>query len=667
MINYPSIYSALAASSILGYYCSSDVPVGLKRPYSNETFFDTWSYQLGEYASKVAYNWRHSALMPWGDVSSAWYPVELYRKLLSEADDHSVTIASIGFLDNLSELLSSPGDIYSPLSGHDLVKAKVEELVIMGGAYPCGYEYNFYGNNATATAHVVNTWPGPMTFSGSELGATVYSGARLTVEGPVGDPVKAAYRWYTGYNTSRSSWDPLTVLYAIEGRGKMFAYADERGHNYVYPDGRNEWLPGNPLSPQRYLKLRMSETQAGDFLDDFYLDTAKRAARRSLAKGNLGNDIKFQHQPRQGRLVDQLLQSSVLAATVGAALVAAVPVPELEARDSCTFTSAADAKSGKASCSTITLSNIEVPAGETLDLTDLNEGTTVIFSGETTFGYKEWEGPLISVSGTNIKVQQESGAKIDGDGARWWDGKGGNGGKTKPKFFSAHKLDSSSITGLKIYNTPVQGFSIQSDNLNITDVTIDNSAGTDQGHNTDAFDVGSSTYITIDGATVYNQDDCLAINSGSHITFTNGYCDGGHGLSIGSVGGRSDNTVEDVTISNSKVVNSQNGVRIKTVYDATGTVSNVKFQDITLSGITKYGLIVEQDYENGSPTGTPTNGIKVSDITFEKVTGTVESDATDIYILCGSGSCTDWTWSGVSITGGKTSSKCENVPTGASC
>ena len=152
-----------------------------------------------------------------------------------------------------------------------------------------------------------------------------------------------------------------------------------------------------------------------------------------------------------------------------------------------------------------------------------------------------------------------------------------------------------------------------------------------------------------------------------HITFTNGYCDGGHGLSIGSVGGRSDNTVEDVTISNSKVVNSQNGVRIKTVYDATGTVSNVKFQDITLSGITKYGLIVEQDYENGSPTGTPTNGIKVSDITFEKVTGTVESDATDIYILCGSGSCTDWTWSGVSITGGKTSSKCENVPTGASC
>ncbi|KAE8356362.1 putative endopolygalacturonase B [Aspergillus coremiiformis] len=360
----------------------------------------------------------------------------------------------------------------------------------------------------------------------------------------------------------------------------------------------------------------------------------------------------------------QLLQSSLMAATVGAALVAAVP---LEARDSCTFTTAAAAKAGKASCTTITLNSIAVPAGETLDLTGLKSGTTVIFQGQTTFGYKEWEGPLISASGTNVKVQQATGAKIDCGGARWWDGKGGNGGKTKPKFFYAHKLDSSSITGLHVLNTPVQGFSIQSDNLKLIDITIDNSAGTKDGHNTDAFDVGSSTYITIDGATVHNQDDCLAVNSGQHITFTNGYCDGGHGLSIGSVGGRSDNTVSDVTISNSKVVNSMNGVRIKTVYGATGSVSKVNFQDITLSGITNYGLVVQQDYKNGSPTGSPTNGVKVSDITFEKVTGTVASGATDIYILCGSGSCTNWTWSGVSITGGKASTKCQNVPTPATC
>ncbi|KAB8229650.1 glycoside hydrolase family 28 protein [Aspergillus alliaceus] len=362
-----------------------------------------------------------------------------------------------------------------------------------------------------------------------------------------------------------------------------------------------------------------------------------------------------------------LFQSSLLAATMGAALVVAAPAPDIKPGGSCTFNSAAAVESGKASCSTITLSNIAVPAGETLDLTDLKAGATVIFDGTTSFGYEEWAGPLISMSGTSITVKQNPGAKIDCGGSRWWDGKGSNGGKKKPKFFAAHELNQSNISSLKIYNTPVQAFSIQSDNLTITDVLIDNSAGTSLGHNTDAFDIGSSTYITIDGATVYNQDDCLAVNSGEHITFSNGYCNGGHGLSIGSVGGRSDNTVDDVTISNSQVINSQNGARIKTVYGATGSVTGVKFQDITLNGITEYGIVVQQDYENGSPKGTPTNGVKVSDITFNRVTGTVTSSATDVYILCGSGSCTNWTWSGNSISGGKRSTKCQNVPSGASC
>lgn len=91
------------------------------------------------------------------------------------------------------------------------------------------------------------------------------------------------------------------------------------------------------------------------------------------------------------------------------------------------------------------------------------------------------------------------------------------------------------------------------------------------------------------------------------------------------------------------------------------------YKDITLSGISSYGIVIEQDYENGSPTGTPTTGVPITDLTIDGVTGTVDSDATNIYILCGSGSCSDWTWTGVSVTGGKTSTKCENIPSGASC
>jgi polygalacturonase len=89
-----------------------------------------------------------------------------------------------------------------------------------------------------------------------------------------------------------------------------------------------------------------------------------------------------------------------------------------------------------------------------------------------------------------------------------------------------------------------------------------------------------------------NQDDCLAINSGTDITFTKGTCSGGHGLSIGSVGGRDDNTVKTVTISSSTITKSDNGVRIKTVYGATGSVSGVTYKDITLSSIAKYGIVM---------------------------------------------------------------------------
>lgn len=114
------------------------------------------------------------------------------------------------------------------------------------------------------------------------------------------------------------------------------------------------------------------------------------------------------------------------------ALVSAAP-SSLDTRASCTFSDAAAAIKGKASCTAIVIKDMTVPAGTTLDLTKLKSGTTVTFQGTTTFGYKEWEGPLISVSGTNIKVVGASGHLIDGNGAKWWDGKGTNGGKKKPK------------------------------------------------------------------------------------------------------------------------------------------------------------------------------------------------------------------------------------------
>lgn len=75
-------------------------------------------------------------------------------------------------------------------------------------------------------------------------------------------------------------------------------------------------------------------------------------------------------------------------------------------------------------------------------------------------------------------------------------------------------------------------------------------------------------------------------------------------MSIGSVGGRDDNTVSDITFSNNEVKSSVNGqygkplewktancvsgIRIKATEGDTGTISGVTYKSTTLSSISGY-------------------------------------------------------------------------------
>lgn len=138
------------------------------------------------------------------------------------------------------------------------------------------------------------------------------------------------------------------------------------------------------------------------------------------------------------------------------------------------------------------------------------------------------------------------------------------------------------ITGLNIQNWPVHCFDITgNEGVTITNIVLDNSAGDaansasdgdPAAHNSDGFDISSSDNVLLQNISVHNQDDCVAVTSGSNIVVNEIYCYGGHGLSIGSVGGKSNNTVSGVTFENSQVVNSENGARIKTNSGTTGSV-----------------------------------------------------------------------------------------------
>lgn len=361
--------------------------------------------------------------------------------------------------------------------------------------------------------------------------------------------------------------------------------------------------------------------------------------------------------------------------TTGAAPASSATAPSgvgNSTASTCTVTAAADVASAVASCTSIELSNLVMPANMTLDLTGLQNHTSVVFSGTTQFGFTPNEDfNPIEISGSFITVTGAPGSVIDGNGSAYWDGLGSNGGTVKPDhFFVVQDMYNASFSGLYIQNWPTHLFDVTgNDYLSMTNLVLNNTAGNAPNsisdglaaaHNSDGFDISSCNYVTLDNIQVYNQDDCVAVTSGTQISVSNMYCSGGHGLSIGSVGGKSNNVVDGITFSDSVVVDSQNGARIKTNSGTTGSVSNITYRNITLSGISDYGLDVQQDYLNGGPTGVPTNGVNITGLVFEDITGTVESGAYDYYILCGSGSCSDFTFTNVAITGGNSSC---NFPT----
>ncbi|OCF42469.1 hypothetical protein I317_03714 [Kwoniella heveanensis CBS 569] len=80
----------------------------------------------------------------------------------------------------------------------------------------------------------------------------------------------------------------------------------------------------------------------------------------------------------------------------------------------------------------ITINSITVPSGQALDLSGLESGVKVTVAGNVTFeGGQEWEGPMFIIDGDDVTFDG-AGHTFDGQGETYWDGKGSNGGKTKP-------------------------------------------------------------------------------------------------------------------------------------------------------------------------------------------------------------------------------------------
>lgn len=178
-------------------------------------------------------------------------PVALYRKILAEAEDGSITFVSLGFGTTLAQLLDSPADGISPLTGKELVAQKVRTLSIMAGSYgeKKRAEYNVV-NDIPAMKKVFAEWPGEIVQNPFEIGKQVmFPGAE--VENNLGydvlNPVVEGYKLYRDMPYDRPSWDILSVIYIL--KPELFTKSvpgtvtvDDEGYTYFEPSAEGKHI-----------------------------------------------------------------------------------------------------------------------------------------------------------------------------------------------------------------------------------------------------------------------------------------------------------------------------------------------------------------------------------------------------------------------------------------
>ena len=205
----------------------------------------------------------------------------LYRQILSQNEDKSITIVTVGPLLNIQKLIDSKPDNYSPLNGRELINAKVKEFVIMGGNFPkSDDEWNFNGNMPGVTQYVLENLETPITFSGAELGSAIKTGEvfnTLSKDSPLylgfyhfGKYAPWMKAQFQGKILDNSTFDQTAVLYAIRnGVGKYWRKITN-GQCIANEKGGNTWQPKKG-SNHCYLVLQMPIPEIENELEAFML------------------------------------------------------------------------------------------------------------------------------------------------------------------------------------------------------------------------------------------------------------------------------------------------------------------------------------------------------------------------------------------------------------
>ncbi|KAG6372109.1 glycoside hydrolase family 28 protein [Boletus reticuloceps] len=298
------------------------------------------------------------------------------------------------------------------------------------------------------------------------------------------------------------------------------------------------------------------------------------------------------------------------------------------------------------------------------------------FQNATTFWF---------LSGNNIHLY--GGGTLDANGQVWWDYPnktvGTAGGSStlfaRPVPLTVGNASNVLIEDLTQIGSPFwNNFVYQSTNVTYRWMNISSTSySSNPAANSDGWDIYRSSYITIEDSTIHNDDDCVAFKPNTTNTvIRNLYCNGSHGISVGSLGQYAGETdiVANIYVKNISMNNAQNGARIKvfggspypnsTAGGGTGYVQNVTFEDFYVNNVDN-PIYLTQCYDTAANVCAEYPSVlNISDIHYINVTGMSSGNSGNVVVeLECSPECYDITATGINLTSpdGPGVYYCENV------
>ncbi|GFQ04114.1 exopolygalacturonase clone gbge184 [Phtheirospermum japonicum] len=184
------------------------------------------------------------------------------------------------------------------------------------------------------------------------------------------------------------------------------------------------------------------------------------------------------------------------------------------------------------------------------------------------------------------------------------------------------------VSNCKLYNLNfVDSMGFHSKVTDSHDVSVYNLTITapETSPNTDGLHLSNATNVNVTDSIIGTGDDCISIGQGSVNVLISGItCGPGHGISIGSLGKREEETsVQGITVKNCTLTGTTNGARIKTFHDSPQlNASGIIYQDIVMNQV-KNPIIIDQHYSSKSKP--EQSSVKISDVHFINIKGTTIS------------------------------------------